>query len=521
MSYTRKRRWTLCAASILTLLAAGCGVEEREVRDGITQALKDSTFTQSHAYAGDVHAFYVRRDMRPAWTNGRGLNGRGRDALVVLESARSLGLDPARYDVEEARQLHERLDDAGSPQEIARLLATLDVHLTTGLRRYVGDVRDGSFVKHGPSEDDTASPLVTLLDSLANERHMDRRVAALEPSNSQYVNLRKALAHYTRIAEQGGWPRVESTDSVTTARTLEERLIAEGDPREVELLGQNNGHEAALRHFQARHGIDTTGTLDSTTLAQLNTPAAKRVESLSLNLDRLRALPRDSAGLRIVVNVPAYRMVMLENDAPILSMPVIVGKPEHQTPVILDTVRYIVANPYWNVPQSIFEEEILPAVRANPGYLESKNMEVVARDGDGVIDSGSIDWDNVDAESVPWMIRQRPGPWNALGKVKFLFPNRQAVYLHDTPEDHLFERTVRALSHGCVRLERPLELARIVVERRTELSWSDFEALLERSSEKHVPLTEGIPVAIVYQTAWIGTEGEAMFLRDVYGRDSR
>lgn len=506
------------------VLAAGCGVDGREVRTGIELALNDSTLAQSNAWAEDVHDFYARRGMRPAWTHGRGLNGRGREVLVVLESATTMGLDPARYDVDEARRLRRALAGAADEQENAALLAALDVHLTTGLRRYLGDLRGGALE---PAEQRSVQ-LALVLDSLADARHPQRHAAALEPSNAQYRNLKSALARYSEIARSGGWSEVAAgaADSAATAGTLRERLIAEGDPREQELAERSAGFDedlaSALRHFQARHGLEETGTLDSMTLQQLNTPVEERVASLSLNLDRLRTLPRDSAGLRIFVNVPAYEMVVLQDDAPLLSMPVIVGKAEHQTPVLIDTVRYVVTNPYWNVPQSIFAEEILPALQADPSYLNAKNMEVVSHEeGGGVIDEGSIDWDRVDPDSVPWMIRQRPGPWNALGRVKFLFPNRQNIYLHDTPESHLFERTVRALSHGCIRLERPLELARLVLDRRTDLSAGALDELLARPGEKHVPLNEGIPVAIVYLTSWIGPDGDVQFLRDIYGRDAQ
>jgi murein L,D-transpeptidase YcbB/YkuD len=253
----------------------------------------------------------------------------------------------------------------------------------------------------------------------------------------------------------------------------------------------------ALRNFQRRHAIDDDGVIGTATLRELNQTIDERIGEIALNLDRWRWLPRELGDFFILVNIAGFELEVIENDRAIEAMNVVVGKPGWSTPVFSDTVKHVVVNPYWTPPKSIIEEEILPAVERDPTYLERNNFE---RTSDGGF-------------------RQRPGPRNALGDYKFLFPNSYDIYLHDTPADHLFSRARRDFSHGCIRLERPADLARLLVSKASAHSAASLEAMVGTRREKWIPLKRTIPIYIVYFTAWVQEDGTLRFHHDVYGHD--
>jgi murein L,D-transpeptidase YcbB/YkuD len=510
---------------------AVCGPDQHEIGLAIEDALDGPVFADSVIWVSDVREFYATRQNRPAWTGSRGLNARGRRVAALLDSAAHHGLEPERYGTREIARLREAIESVDDVDDATGLIAALDAQITAGYRQYLGDLDAGAIGRGSDAADRPdreATSLAARLDGAARGDDPSEIAASVEPAASQYHALRTALLRYTTIEHEGGWPEVRSgADSAALAASLRTRLAIEGDPQERKLALAAEDTTAfdadlvdALKHFQERHGLEASGELDDETLRELNTPVEERIATLSLNLDRWRALPRDTAALRVHVNIPAFEMAVLENEEPVLEMKVVVGSVKHPTPVMLDTMEYVVTNPFWNVPASIVDEEIAPAVSGDADYLSDRNMDVVARDDPSrVIDHDDIDWEDVNADSVDWMIRQRPGPGNALGKVKFLFPNPMSIYLHDTPSESDFGRTVRALSHGCVRLERPLELARFIFERRVEAG-TDLEELLAMDEERHIALEEGIPVRLVYLTAW--ADGETVrFYHDIYGRDTR
>jgi murein L,D-transpeptidase YcbB/YkuD len=274
----------------------------------------------------------------------------------------------------------------------------------------------------------------------------------------------------------------------------------------------------ALEHFQERHSIDADGAMGPTTLEQLNTSADQRVQQLRLNLDQWRWLPDDLGDRYILVNVAGFEMELVENDSVLIAMDVVVGQEGWETPIFRDTLESIVVNPYWNVPSGIMADEVLPALQRDPGYLARNNMEVLR--GDRVVDASSIDWSQVSG-NTNYRVRQKQGPNNALGQVKFLFPNENDIYLHDTPARAPFDASNRAFSHGCIRLEKPLELARILLDRTTETPSSRLDDLLARDGEQWIRVTEPVPVYILYFTAWAADDGSVRFHPDVYERDER
>lgn len=286
------------------------------------------------------------------------------------------------------------------------------------------------------------------------------------------------------------------------AVALRARLQASGDYGGA---GAGNVHDktlvGALKAFERRHGLRPDGVVDRETLDALNVPVEDRIRQIELNLERWRWQGWEPGGRTILVNVPTFQLHAYEDGREALTMRVITGTGDSQTPVFAEEMTHVVFSPHWNVPANILETEVLPAIRRNPGYLASQNMEMV-RSGSGDV-----------------QVRQRPGPRNALGLVKFLFPNPFNVYLHDTPSDGLFARPRRSFSHGCVRLEKPEALARFVLKGAADWNDAQIARAMRSGREQFVALQAPVPLRIAYFTTWVDADGMVLFAPDVYRHD--
>jgi murein L,D-transpeptidase YcbB/YkuD len=301
--------------------------------------------------------------------------------------------------------------------------------------------------------------------------------------------------------------------------TIAARLTASGDytgaavtgdaPYAIEL-------QESVKRFQRRHGLTDDGVVSAATIAEMNVPIERRINQIALNLERWRWLPRDLGDRHILVNIPEYRLEVWDRNQVPLTMRVVVGKKDTQTPIFADEMTYLVFSPYWNVPPDIAEGETLPEVLKDPGFLDRSNMEVVDTNGTP-IDPSSIDL----ADPRKYRFRQRPGAHNSLGLVKFMFPNQFNVYLHDTPADSLFARASRSFSHGCVRLENPIALAEYVLRDQPEWTREKIQEAMDAGEERTVKLRAAIPVYLGYWTARVSADGMLQFRRDVYGIDAR
>lgn len=342
--------------------------------------------------------------------------------------------------------------------------------------------------------------------------------------------LRAALADHWQLAEEGGFIRVPIGSSLRLGmrdervEALRARLTQTGDvlsgqPAESELFDENL--EAAVRHFQARHGLDDDGIVGRLTLAELNTAVEERIRQLMVNMERWRWLPHDPGERFIMVNIAGFNMVVVERGVPIMRQRVIVGRDYRQTPVFNCNMTYLVLNPSWEVPNSIAVRDILPEVRRDPDYLRRLGFRVLQGWGaeERELDLDTIDCDAVPADRFPYRFRQEPGPLNALGRVKFMFPNRYAVYLHDTPARDLFRRSDRAFSSGCIRVEHPLDLADLLLEGSARWTPQALREALATEEERTVTLPRSMPVHLVYMTAWVDSRGVLQFRSDVYDRD--
>jgi L,D-transpeptidase YcbB len=439
----------------------------------------------------ELRHFYQKRGYQPAWSTIGGPGAHAEELVRVIGTLSADGLDPSEYQgVRLAALLQAAKEDKSleSP-DAQRRLADLDVeltyiYLTLAANEATGRVQPETLRTQWDSQPRNVDLDARLVKALQVEDDLAASLRSLAPPSPRYARLRDALARYRQIAGSGGWPVVAKGNPAS----LQARLNASGDP--------------SVAHFQKRHGLEPTGKLDEETLAELNVPVGERIRQIELNMERWRWLPSSLGDRYIYVNVPEFRMELIDHGRKAIDMAVVVGKQQSQTPVFSDRMTYLELNPEWNIPAGIAEDEILPKLASDPGYLASHNMEMVDTDGKP-------------------RIRQLPGPDNPLGQIKFMFPNEYDVYLHDTPADHLFSRAERDFSHGCIRLERPVQLAEYLLKDDPSWRGARLREAIVSGEQKSVKLPEPIPVHILYFTAWVEDDGTLHFRKDVYGHDAR
>ncbi|MEO6221946.1 MAG: L,D-transpeptidase family protein [Vicinamibacterales bacterium] len=439
----------------------------------------------------DVKAFYNLRGGKPAWVTDKPTN-KAADAVHVIQSAREHGLVPADYLDPKIAQLQQSLEASkGDAPDRVQHLAELDARLTTSLLTLGHDVALGrTRPKHGKWKARRLAPdIASTLNRAAADDGMEAWLKSVQPVHPEYEALRQALVGLYGQQEAGARPAPAGA--------------------------------AAIKVFQEHHGLPATGAVDAATRVAMKVPIEARIKQVMVNLERWRWMPDDLGANHLIVNIPYYHLVARENGKAVKDIRVVVGKPGHETPVFSGEMETVVFSPYWNIPDSIVEGETAPAMAKDPQYLARNNMEILRVSDSGAsaaVDPKDVNWDNPQ-ELKQLAFRQKPGPNNALGHVKFLFPNEFNVYLHDTPADALFSRTGRAFSHGCVRVEEPEALAKYIL--REDATWTEAGILAAMNSgdEKHVKLKAAIPVHIVYFTAWVDDKGGLHFQPDVYGYD--
>jgi len=493
----------LVLLSLLTTLASPAVQVQNE--SPIAVALRKVPAQAAHlAFEEDLPAlgrFYEKRQYQPVWTTGSSLSPAGERVARELQHANDEGLNPDDYLVAPITTRAAAKDVSSS--------ADLEVLVSLAAARYAHDLGWGVTLA---SEVDKGNAYVTrpytadtVLDALAQAPDQAAALRAYEPQTFVYRELKQALADLRAIQAEGKWktasegPTLKQGDTGARVQELRSRLIERGDLPATAAEGTTFDTEltAGLKRFQSRHGLSEDGVYGKNVVNELNVPVATRIQQVRLAMERLRWLPPISSGRRVAVNLADFKAYVFDGDSIAFETRAVVGKQFHETPMFTAMMTYVVINPYWNVPPSITRAEIMPKIKANPDYLAKNHMEM----------NGTS-------------VRQLPGPWNSLGRFKFMFPNSHNVYLHDTPARGLFAEPDRAFSHGCVRLEKPAELAALLLAGQ---GWTPerIQATVKTGEQTVINLTTPIPVTISYATAFRTPDGLLHYRRDVYGRDRK
>lgn len=488
-------------------------------------------------YASDrLPLFYERRGYQPAWT-GDGKRMSQIEAMIhVLREAEREGFEPDDYHLEKIEALVSELN--GRTRKEPRLTAAksvdLDLLMTDAYLVY------GSHLLAGRVNPETIDPewharrreadLAGVLEEALREERIEESLEALLPPQPGYARLRQALERYRELAVEGGWSRLpeggklQLGDRGEAVTSLRNRLVMTGDlgeSAEENLDGFDEEVDGAVRRFQARHGLDIDGVVGPATRRALNVRVEERVSQIEINMERWRWLPQDLGWRFILINIANFELDVVEDEKNVMTMRIVVGRQYRRTPVFSDRMTYIVLCPFWNIPPGIVEKDVIPAVRKDPDYLSKQQIKVFQGWGaeSKEIDPYGVHWSKVSLKDPPYRFRQDSGPNNSLGRIKFMFPNKFNVYLHDTPARELFAKTVRTFSSGCIRIEKPIELAEYVLSGDPKWSRKTILAEIEKWSEQTVLLPEAIPVHILYWTSWVEEDGTVHFREDVYGRD--
>jgi L,D-transpeptidase YcbB len=489
-------------------------------------------------YSKLVKEFYGAYGNSLPWVRGMEPTAQAQQAITLLMNAGQKGLSAEDYD---ALRWGDRLAKlkVGAPQSSEADAVRFDLALTVCVMRYVSDLHIGRVnPKHFEFDLDVQAKKYDLPEFLKqNVVDVSDVAVALAPVEPQYPGYRRTIQALNVYLGLAGKDDGEHLPAITKA-------IAPGDaypgvPRLIRLLtlvgdlpagatvaADGNVYQGALvdavKNFQRRHGRDPDGRIDARTLADLNMPLNSRVRQMQLTLERWRWLPLEYGKSPIVANIPEFRLRAYDENFKIsLSMNVVVGKAfDHNTPVFSNTMQYVVFRPYWSVPYSIARSEFLPRIVKDPDYLTKKGFEVVNSRQD-VVGSGTVTGDELEQlRAGKLFVRQKPGPKNSLGLVKFIFPNNYNIYMHDTPEQEFFSKSRRDFSHGCIRLERPADVAVWVLRDNPGWDMDHVRAAMNGTATQQVNLAHPIPVLILYATVIVTEDGQVHFYDDIYGHDA-
>lgn len=514
--------WVGAQGSIRTAQAVEMPIA-RQVSEHLWTVFQTAGTPPSITVGGDrlasatlLSRFYTQRLFWPAWHGHDGSMAPGEALLQALRDAEHEGLNPKEYHLVRLEKLladmHQRQHQQLPP--LPTSLATLDLLLSDAFLTYARHLTDGRSNPDRPlanaQEGESGPSLEAQLQQALETQNIAATLNTLLPPQPEYAKLRQALMHYRRAVAGGGWPPLpvglRKGDRNPHVSGLRARLQATGDlPRhsgDDENVFDSTVEQAVLA-LQKRQGFGVTGVVSGDTLAFFNVPAHTRARQVAHNMERWRWLPRNLGSRHVLVNIPAFTLDVIEQGQATLSMRVVVGKPSWPTPMLSAVMTQVILSPTWTIPQSIMREEILPILRQNPGYLAQRNMKII----------------KADSSSVPFVVRQEPGPKNPLGGVKFLFPNRHQVYLHDTPSRSLFAKPVRAFSHGCIRLERPLDLAEHILRGVRPWSRERIQAAAGKTVSQFVSLPSPLPVHLTYRTISVHADGTLFFRPDIYSHD--
>ncbi|MDF1791107.1 MAG: L,D-transpeptidase family protein [Thalassobaculaceae bacterium] len=466
-----------------------------------------------------VDAFHASLGERPAWVEEAelpALSPRGAAVTRVLGRAERQGLHSADY----------ALPETDTPE-------ALDRAVSHALLRYLTDLQAGRIAPQKADPDlfvfRREVDGLALLRAVHDAVEPAQAIADLAPGNPVYRRLRRLLLDYRVLAQAGGWRSVPEGETLKPGMSdrrihaVRQRLATTLDltPNADASDLYDPALESAVRQFQRRHGLDADGAIGAKTIAALNVPVTARVRQIIVNMERFRWMPDDFGDDHVFVNMAGFELDYVVHGVTRLAMRVIVGRQYRETPIFSDTIRYLEFNPTWSVPAKIAAQDLLPKIKKDPSYLTAGGYELYAGYENGAprVDPAKVDWAALPKGKFPYRLRQAPGEKNALGQVKFMFPNKFDVYLHDTPARELFAKSVRNFSSGCIRLQKPVALAEAMLAADGQ-DPARVRTVLDSKKTTRLNLAKPVPVHLTYLTAWIGEGGTVEFRDDIYGRDA-
>ncbi|MBL8837483.1 MAG: L,D-transpeptidase family protein [Alphaproteobacteria bacterium] len=478
-----------------------------------------------------LRRLYRERGYAPAWLNDGIVGARAQGVIALIERSAEFGFSPTDYRLGDLRDLSQ----ATEPQRIAQF----ELAMARAVLRFGIDMQGGRVsTLNLPAEIRPQARAVDGRATLAAAAAADDPAAflhGLAPQTPEYALLVGALRRAREIAAAGGWPTVPEGPTIEPGATdprvgAVRARLAVVDGAAAEGPQGNNVYDAALqdvvKRFQRRHGIGDDARIGRLTVRSLNQTAEWRVQQILVNLDRLRAMPARGDATEIVVNIPEYRVRVFEGPQEVLAMNVVVGREARPTPLLTSRVVEIIFNPTWTVPLKLSREDLLPRLRRNPQEMVDKGFRVYRGWSNAAeeIDIVNYDWRAVRPDRFNFMVRQEAGPRNALGQLRLTLVNTPDIYMHDTPDRHYFARDMRALSSGCVRLERPVDMVEYVLRRNRAPEWTQQtirETMGTGDIRRSVPVARPIAVQMTYITSWVNADGDIQFREDIYNIDQQ
>lgn len=454
-------------------------------------------------FDSSLNAFYQLREFRYAWFDENGLTEPANHLFTRLSNLKDEGLKlyPPYIDQLDSLLMEDQILSVKKDIQTELLLSSLYFYYAKHVWEGMDEKASLQQEWYLPRKKINAA---ALLDSILALKDPTQNIE--KPLYRQYYLLRDELKKYHQIAEQGGWKSIQTklkkiqlNDSTPEVFDIKSRLVVTGELATHDSTQIfNDSLLQAVKLFQENHGLEPDGVVGPNMIKALNISVEKRIEQIIVNMERCRWMPAHINKEYLVVNIPDYKLFAFKGDSLLWRMNVVVGKALHKTVVFYGELKYVVFSPYWNVPNSIYKAEILPAMLKDSTYLERNQMEKYGN-----------------------TVRQKPGPNNSLGLVKFLFPNSYNIYLHDTPSKSLFTKSARAFSHGCVRVADPLFLSKYLLKEKPEWTEEKIIEAMNKGKERYIQLNETVPVFIVYLTAFVSSEGYLQFRGDIYNRDNR
>jgi murein L,D-transpeptidase YcbB/YkuD len=483
-----------------------------------------------------IQAFYEHRSYRPVWVGEDKSPGLVYNLLKSIRNANREALDPNDYHLEVLEKFDNSFGSLRSRDQPLILNNLVDFELlsTDAFLTYASHLLSGRINPASVDPEVTANSkevdFIRLMKAALDSNQIESVFNGLLPFHPGYMKLRDSLMRYRKIADKGGWPAVpygrnlQSGDTDKRVRMLIERLRFENRAPQRSIFNKTRFDyhlEQAVRLFQQRHGLEADGIVGPHTLRTLNITTAERIRQIELNMERWRWLPQHLGRCYVIVNIADFKLEIYEMNQPVMVMRTVVGQNYRRAPVFGTQITHLVPNPYWNVPKIIAVEDILPQIQMDPNYLNRHGLKLFQDLAGGAveIDPETVDLKAVTAENFYIRFQQNPGPANALGHVKFMFPNKYDVYIHDTPSQDLFAKPIRNFSSGCVRIEKPIDLAEYLMQGDPRWTRKNIIAAIDSGVTQTIRLPSPIPLYFIYWTAWADNDGMVHFREDIYERD--